>query len=246
MRKFLPQLILFLSISITSLSQTITTKFESSGGKESPPYPEIIDWWKKLDARSGKVKMLTMGMTDAGYPLHLIVVSNNGDYNFSNIRKNNKRIILINNGIHPGEPDGIDASMLMVRDIVANKYKIPDNIILAIIPVYNIGGCLNRSVNYRIDQNGPIEKGFRGNSQNLDLNRDFIKCDSKDARAFAEIFHLADPDVFVDNHVSNGADYQHVMTLLTSQHNKLGGVMGEFLNKQFEPALYYVDERKKI
>ena len=185
-----------------------------------------------------------MGMTDAGYPLHLIIVSNNGDYNFVNIRKNDKRVILINNGIHPGEPDGIDASMLMVRDIVTNKYKIPDNIGLAIIPVYNIGGCLNRSVNYRIDQNGPVEKGFRGNSQNLDLKRDFIKCDSKDARAFTEIFHLTNPDVLVDNHVSNGADYQHVMTLLTSQHNKLGGKMGEFLNKQFEPGLYALMKEK--
>lgn len=233
----------FLYGSILS-AQNITTKFEQSGGKETPVYHEIIDWWKKLDERSGKVKMLTMGMTDAGYPLHLVVVSNNGDHNFINIRKNNKRIILINNGIHPGEPDGIDASMLMVRDIVLNKYRIPDNIVLAIIPVYNIGGCLNRSVNYRIDQNGPVEKGFRGNSQNLDLNRDFIKCDSKDARAFTEIFHLTDPDVFVDNHVSNGADYQHVMTLLTSQHNKLGGVMGEFMNKKFEPGLYALMKEK--
>ncbi|WP_276501227.1 M14 family metallopeptidase [Terrimonas pollutisoli] len=230
---------------IVSYSQNITTKFELSGGKETPVYNEIIDWWKRLDERSGKVKLFTMGMTDAGFPLHLIVVSNNGDNNFTNIRKNNKRIILINNGIHPGEPDGIDASMLMVRDIVTNKYKIPDNIVLAIIPVYNIGGCLNRSVNYRIDQNGPVEKGFRGNSQNLDLNRDFIKCDSKDARAFTEIFHLTDPDVFVDNHVSNGADYQHIMTLLTSQHNKLGGVMGEFINKLFEPALYSLMKEKK-
>ena len=179
-----------------------------------------------------------MGPTDAGFPLHLVVVANNGDYNFDNIRRNNKRIIFINNGIHPGEPDGIDASMLLARDIVTNQYKIPDNIVLAIIPVYNIGGCLNRSVNYRIDQNGPTEKGFRGNSQNLDLNRDFIKCDSKEARSFTEIFHLLDPDVFIDNHVSDGADYQHVMTLLTSQHNKLGGVMGDFMNKQFEPALF--------
>jgi hypothetical protein len=225
-------------------SQSITTRFEQSKGKESPAYFEIIDWWKKLDERSGKVKMLTMGMTDAGLPLHLIVVSNNGDYNFTNIRKNNKRVILINNGIHPGEPDGIDASMLMAGDIVTNKYKIPDNIVLAIIPVYNIGGCLNRSVNYRIAQNGPIEKGFRGNSQNLDLNRDFIKCDSKEARTFTEIFHLTDPDVLVDNHVSNGADYQHVMTLLTSQHNKLGGKMGEFLDKQFEPGLYALMKEK--
>ena len=225
-------------------AQPVTTRFEESKGTESPTYFEIIDWWKKLDERSGKVKMLTMAMTDAGLPLHLISVSNSGDYNFSNIRQDNKRIILINNGIHPGEPDGIDASMLLARDIVAGKYKIPENIVLAIIPVYNIGGCLNRSVNYRIDQNGPVEKGFRGNSQNLDLNRDFIKCDSKDARAFTEIFHLTDPDVFVDNHVSNGADYQHVMTLVTSQHNKLGGIMGEFINKQFEPGLFALMKEK--
>src|SRR5690349_21392362 len=92
--------------AIVCNSQTITTRFEQSNGKQTPEYPEIINWWQKLDERSGKVKMLTMGMTDAGFPLHLVVVSNNGDYNFSNIRKNNKRILLINNGIHPGEPDG--------------------------------------------------------------------------------------------------------------------------------------------
>ncbi len=230
--------VLSLFISTCMFSQAITTVFEKSNGTKTPTYFEIVEWWQKLDARSGKVKMLTMGMTDAGYPLHLVVVSNNGDYNFDNIRKNNKRVILINNGIHPGEPDGVDASMLLVRDIVINKYKIPDNVVLAYIPIYNIGGCLNRSANFRVDQNGPEEFGSRGNSQNLDLNRDFIKCDSRDARAFAEIFHLTDPDVFVDNHVSNGADYQHVMTLLTTQNSKLGGVMGEFLSQQFEPAIY--------
>ncbi len=230
--------VLSLFISTCMFSQAITTVFEKSNGTKTPTYFEIVEWWQKLDARSGKVKMLTIGMTDAGYPLHLVVVSNNGDYNFDNIRKNNKRVILINNGIHPGEPDGVDASMLLVRDIVINKYKIPDNVVLAYIPIYNIGGCLNRSANFRVDQNGPEEFGSRGNSQNLDLNRDFIKCDSRDARAFAEIFHLTDPDVFVDNHVSNGADYQHVMTLLTTQNSKLGGVMGEFLSQQFEPAIY--------
>jgi len=231
-------LALLLFVPFFASTQTITTKFEESKGAQTPTYQEIVNWWQKLDAASGKVKMLTMGMSDAGFPLNLIVIANNGDYNFDNIRKNNKRVILVNNGIHPGEPDGIDASMLLARDIVINKYKIPDNIVLAIIPVYNIGGCLNRSANYRVDQNGPEEFGFRGNSQNLDLNRDFIKCDSKEARSFAEIFHLTDPDVFVDNHVSNGADYQHVMTLLTTQHSKMGGVMGEYLNKEFEPGLY--------
>jgi hypothetical protein len=129
-------------------------------------------------------------------------------------------------------------------DLRWNDFNLPKNVVLAIIPIYNIGGSLDRSANYRVDQNGPEEFGFRGNSQNLDLNRDFIKCDSKDARAFTEIFHLLDPDVFVDNHVSDGADYQHVMTLIATQHNKLGGVMGEFLDKQFEPALYSLMKEK--
>ena len=233
-----------LQILVAAVAQNIPTRFEQSGGTQTPTYSEIIDWWKKLDEKSGKVKMLTMGPSDAGYPLHLVVVANNGDYNFEQIRKNNKRIILINNGIHPGEPDGIDASMLLARDIVTGKYKIPDNVVLAFIPVYNIGGCLNRSANYRVDQNGPVEFGFRGNSQNLDLNRDAIKSDSKEARSFAQIFQLTDPDVFVDNHVSDGADYQHVMTLLTTQSSKLGGVMGDYISKEFEPALYGLMKQK--
>lgn len=220
------------------------TLFERSNGTESPTYIELIDWWKKMDAASPYVKMMEMGPTDAGYPLHLVLVSGDKDFSIQSIKNKKKAIILINNGIHPGEPDGIDASMLLVRNIVEKKYKLPSNIVLAIIPVYNIGGCLNRSKNYRIDQNGPVEKGFRGNSQNLDLNRDFIKCDSKEAFTFSKLFHYLDPDVFADNHVSDGADYQHVMTLLTSQHNKLGGTMGEFLDKQFEPGIYQLMKRK--
>ncbi|WP_207515479.1 M14 family metallopeptidase [Longitalea luteola] len=235
---------LLLGLPVFLFSQSILTKFEQSQGKETPTYHEIISWWKMMDSRSASVKMLTMGPTDAGFPLHLVVVSTDGDFDMGSLRRKNKRIILINNGIHPGEPDGIDASMLLVRDIAANKVKLPANVVLAIIPVYNIGGCLNRSPWYRVDQNGPAAFGSRGNSQNLDLNRDFIKCDSREARSFAAIFHLCDPDVFIDNHVSNGADYQHVMTLLATQHSKMGGEMGEYLHTRFEPGLYQLMKGK--
>ncbi len=242
MRILLSLLISFFSLNV--FAQDLTTHFEKSKGKESPEYGEIINWWKKMDAASTKVKMLTMGPTDAGFNLNLILVSADGDLNIESARKKNKRIIFVNNGIHPGEPDGIDASMLLVREIANNKYNLPSNILLALIPVYNIGGCLNRSTFYRVDQDGPVEKGFRGNSQNLDLNRDFIKSDSKDARSFAAIFQMLNPDVFVDNHVSDGADYQHIMTLLVSQHNKLGGPMGDFMNKEFEPGLFRLMKEK--
>ena len=214
------------------------TRFEKSEGSQTAEYHEVIEWWEKLDKQYSRVKMLKMGMTDSGFPLHLILLSSDPAFEISKSRDKDKSIVLINNGIHAGEPDGIDASMLLARDYLSGVKKLPANIVLAIIPVYNIGGFLNRSAYYRVDQNGPEEFGFRGNAQNLDLNRDFIKADSKNAASFAEIFHLCDPDVFIDNHVSNGADYQHVITLLTYQHNKLGGIAGKYLNERFEPELY--------
>lgn len=226
------------------LSQNMKIPFESSDGSQTSTYFETIDFWKNLAENSEKIQITEKGLTDSGFPLHLVLISNSGEFDLKKIQSENKSILLINNGIHPGEPDGIDASMLLARDISDGKFKLPDNLVLAIIPVYNIGGMLNRSADYRVDQNGPNEFGSRGNAQNLDLNRDYIKCDSKNARSFTQIFHELNPDVFVDNHVSNGADYQHVMTLLTSQHSKLGGEMGEYINRVFEPAMYKSMQKK--
>ena len=220
-------------------------RFERTDGKESATYFEAIDWYKNLDKTSAQVLVKEMGMTDAGYPLHIVLVSADGKFDAAQWHKQNKAVIMINNGIHPGEPDGIDASMLLVRDIVSKKVKLPDNIALAFIPVYNIGGCLNRNAYSRVNQNGPLEYGFRGNAQNLDLNRDFTKCDSKDARSFAQIFHWLDPDILIDNHVSDGADYQHTMTLITTQYDKLSADLGGWLRDKFEPQLYSGMTEKK-
>ncbi|CAN5541462.1 M14 family metallopeptidase [soil metagenome] len=213
-------------------------RFEKSNGTETATYFEAIDWYKKLDKRSPKILVKEMGSTDAGYPLHIVLVSNDGKFDMATWRRQKKAIILINNGIHPGEPDGIDASMMLVRDIADGKIILPDNVAVAFIPVYNIGGSLNRNSFSRVNQNGPLEYGFRGNAQNLDLNRDFTKSDSKNAKSFAEIFHWLDPDILVDNHVSDGADYQHTMTLITTQYEKLGGDLGAWLKQSFEPQLY--------
>ncbi|MFY0254729.1 M14 family metallopeptidase [Chitinophaga sp. 30R24] len=225
-------------------AQDLTTRYEKTDGRETATYQEVIQYYQLLAKRFPQIHLQTIGTTDAGYPLHLATYSPQRDFDFKSLHKKNKRIILINNGIHPGEPDGIDASMLLLRDLALGKIKLPDNIVLAIIPVYNIGGMLNRSPWYRVDQNGPDSFGSRGNAQNLDLNRDFIKSDAKNTLAFQQIYHLTNPDVFVDNHVSNGADYQHIMTLLTTQHDKLGGPMGTFMHNSFEPGLYALMKEK--
>jgi hypothetical protein len=225
-----------LIVSTTTLAQQ--TPFEKSGGIETATYFEAIDWYKKLDSKSTLISVKTMGATDAGYPLHLVLISNDGTFVPARWHQQKKVVIMINNGIHPGEPDGIDASMMLTRDIVNKKIILPSNVVVAIIPVYNIGGCLNRNAYTRANQNGPREYGFRGNSQNLDLNRDFTKSDSKEARSFAEIFHFLSPDILIDNHVSDGADFQHTMTLISTQYDKLGPVLGKWLRESFEPKLY--------
>lgn len=244
MTRTLPVILLLLCAAFSLSAQDLTTKYERTGAKETVTYHECIAYWKMLAQRFPQLKMVEIGQTDAGYPLHLVILSQDKDFNFASLKKKDKRVILINNGIHPGEPDGVDATMMLYRDILQGKKKLPANVVLAAIPLYNIGGSLNRSAFYRVDQNGPAEFGSRGNAQNLDLNRDFIKADSRNARAFQQIYHLTDPDVFIDNHVSNGADYQHVMTLLSTQHGKMGGVMGAFLHDTFEPELYRLMKEK--
>ena len=229
----------------TGFSFAQQTRFEKSNDIETATYFETINFYKALDKSSDNILMKEGGMSDAGYPLHIVLVSADKSFDPALWHKKNKVVIMINNGIHPGEPDGIDASMMLIRDIKNRKIILPDNVVLAVIPVYNIGGCLNRNAVTRVNQNGPVEYGFRGNSQNLDLNRDFTKNDSKEAKAFAKIFHWLNPDIFIDNHVSDGADYQHTMTLITTQYEKLGATAGTWLRNIFEPQIYAGMKEKK-
>lgn len=227
---------LFFSVKLFA-QQPIKTGYEQNGG--TSPYHEVINYYKTLAGLSSEIDIREMGETDSGEPLHMVVVDVDKDFDLKKSREKGKTIILINNGIHPGEPDGIEASQMLVRDYVTNskKKKALKNIVLVVIPIYNIGGALNRNTHSRANQNGPEAYGFRGNARNYDLNRDFVKANTKNTRAFYEIYHLAKPDIFIDTHVSNGADYQYSITHLATQHNKMGGAMGKYLQDSFTPQL---------
>ena len=188
-------------------------------------YEEVIAHYRALDEVYEACTLLTCGPTDSGKPLHLFVMAKDGLFDPQRVHEQDRPVILINNGIHPGEPEGIDASMMLARDMLADK-SLPGNVVLCIIPVYNIGGMLNRGTS-RANQNGPESYGFRGNARNYDLNRDFIKTDSRNSRSFQEIFNTWQPDVFMDTHTSNGADYQYIMTLIDTQVDKLHPALRE-------------------
>jgi len=213
------------------------TPFEQSKDKNyTAAYAEVISYYQNLSKQQPQMRLFNYGSTDIGKPLTLVVLSKDKVFDHALIKKQNKRVLLINNGIHPGEPEGIDASMMLVRDLL-KKNQLPKDVVLCFIALYNIDGSINRGVS-RVNQNGPRAYGFRGNYRNLDLNRDFIKADSKNALAFAQILNTWQPEVLLDNHTSDGADYQYVMTLIETQKDKQNPVLAAYTDKILTPDLY--------
>ena len=207
----------------------------------SPTYYETIEMFQLLDKHYENAILLEKGLTDCGKPLHLFVINSESEFNPAKIKEQGKTVLLINNGIHAGEPEGIDASLWFADDMLRNKdgmAKLLEKTVIIIIPVYNIGGHLNRSAYNRSGQTTPYETGFRGNYANYDLNRDFTKCDSENARSFSKIFTEWNPDVFLDTHTTNGSDHQYSITLIPPAPSLYPQVMEKFLRNKLIPDLY--------
>ncbi|WP_426491845.1 M14 family metallopeptidase [Hymenobacter sp. 102] len=223
------------------------TPFEKGNGNTTTTHAECIGYYQQLDAAYPEIQLREVGQTDSGRPLHEVVVSLDGDFEPTSLRAKGRRVVFIQNGIHPGEPEGIDASMMLARDYVQKKElrrQLAD-VVLVFIPIYNVDGALNRNSTTRTNQNGPESYGFRGNARNLDLNRDYIKQDSRNARAFAQLFQRWQPEVYVDTHTSNGADYQYTMTLIATQKDKLHPALSRYMQQRLLPALYSGMDKKK-
>jgi len=227
--------LVFFSLGLLFSSRTHAQETSNYESNQTVTYNELIDSYKELTASYNTCDLMTFGLTDSGKPLHLFLINSSSEFYPEALQK--KSIILIQNGIHAGEPCGVDASLKWATEML-QQGTIPENVVIAIIPVYNIGGMLNRGKYSRANQNGPEEHGFRGNARNLDLNRDYIKNDSKNAESFTRLFHWLKPHLFVDTHTSNGADYQYTMTLLTARKERLHPVLGEYLYQILEPYIF--------
>lgn len=206
-------------------------------GNESKTYEALIEQYQALDKQHSKAALFTIGTTDVGKPLHAFIIDRDENFSPVQLKIRKKPVLFINNGIHPGEPCGIDASLMLAEQMLAGNIPIP-NAQIIIIPVFNVGGMLNRSCCSRANQEGPADYGFRGNAKNLDLNRDFVKNDAQNTVWLMKFITERDPDVFIDTHTSNGADYQYVMTLIQSQIDKMEPSVAALQNDELSPFLY--------
>ncbi len=223
------------------MSNELKTPYEKGNLNQTTTWADCIAWYEELArAYPNVLRFDKVGVSDAGVPIHAGVVSSDGVFDRETIKRSGRPVFFNNNGIHPGEPEGVDACMALVRDFCLQPERLAalGQTVFLFVPLYNVDGSLNRADTSRVNQDGPEQFGFRGNSRHLDLNRDFVKCDTLTAQVFNQLFTAWDPDVMVDTHTSNGADYSYTMTLIHTQTDKLGGGLGDFLRDEMLPAMY--------
>ena len=190
------------------------TYAEETDFVKTPKFDQTMAFFQRLEKYSPMVNIASFGTSPLGRDLSLVVVDKDGLTTPEDIRKKGRVIILVESCIHAGEPDGKDASMIFVRDMIVGKKDIEllDDVSFVFVPVFNVDGHENFTALNRINQNGPEELGTRNTSQQLNLNRDFLKADAPEMKAWLKMYNHWLPELFIDVHVTNGADFQYVMT----------------------------------
>ncbi|OFY34215.1 MAG: hypothetical protein A2275_11910 [Bacteroidetes bacterium RIFOXYA12_FULL_35_11] len=205
--------------SLISCTKSIEEKdfitfFEKSNYLETPRYKETVEYCKKLATASSLINFTTIGKSARGLDIPMLIVDKEGEKNVQKIRNRGNIIVLIQACIHPGEPDGKDAGLMLLRDIgVLKKYpELLEKVSVLFLPVFSPDGHERFGLYNRINQNGPKEMGWRTNAQNLNLNRDFVKADAPEMRCWLKLFNEWLPEFTFDCHTTDGADYVYPLT----------------------------------
>jgi hypothetical protein len=204
------------------------TDYEKSGYTASPRYEPMMKYLRRLEQASPWIKLTSFGTTPQGRDLPLVILSKLGTFTPAKAHRAGLPVILVQSGIHSGEIDGKDASLMLLREIAVTKSlsKLADHALLLFMPVFNADGHERQSRYNRINQDGPLEMGWRVTANNLNLNRDFLKADTPEMRAWLETFNEWLPDFVIDIHVTDGIDFQYNLTYgIEMQGNAPSGIV---------------------
>jgi hypothetical protein len=211
-------------VAMTAHATDWTTPAEATQFRTTPSYADTLTYLQRLQqAAPGMIRLQTFGTTPEGRPMTVVIASGDGRFTPEAARTAHKPVVLVQAGIHPGEIEGKDAGLMLLRDIAfSGKYPhLLDHVVLVYIPVFSVDGHENASPYHRINQNGPASMGFRGQSQYLNLNRDYIKADAPEMLAWLKLWQAWLPDFLIDVHTTDGADYQYDLTWYTEDPHKL-------------------------
>jgi Zinc carboxypeptidase len=213
------------------------TTAEKTDYKRTSTYDEAVAYSKKLARTSGGlITYTTYGKSGEGRDLPLLIAASDGALSPKWARKAGKAVVLIQAGIHAGEIDGKDAGLALLRDIAITKTRIGllKNVVILLEVIYNVDGHENRSPFMRANQNGPDAMGFRANATNLNLNRDYMKADAPETRAWLTLWNTWKPDLFIDCHVTDGADFQYNLTYEYAHFQEVNPAIKDWMDQHFD------------
>jgi hypothetical protein len=221
------RLLLAVLLSVVAMSTYATdwtTPAEATHFRTTPSYAATLAYLQRLQqAAPGMIQLKAFGTTPQGRPMTVVIASADGTFTAEAARAARKPVVLVQAGIHPGEIEGKDAGLMLLRDIaITHKYPhVLDHLVLVYIPVFSVDGHENPSPYNRINQNGPASMGFRGQSQYQNLNRDYLKADTPEMLAWLKLWQKWLPDFLIDVHTTDGADYQYDLTWYNEDPHKL-------------------------
>ena len=222
--------------SVPTAWLTIT---ERSEFHRTSRYAEAVGFCRRLAATSDWIDYQSFGGSAEGRELPLVIVSNEAAFTPAAARASGKHVVLAQNCIHPGECAGKDASLMLVRDIAVAKTRgnLLDQVILLVIPIFNPDGHERFSPYSRINQHGPEAMGWRVTARNLNLNRDYMKADAVEMRAWLALWNAWSPDLHFDNHTTDGGDWQYDLLFAADTHQAAAPQMARWLQNTLYPKL---------
>lgn len=239
----LKEMLIFLNILFyihsSMLGQDLTTYFERSQYKRTPRYDSTVIYCNTLEKAASFIKLTSIGKSHEGRDIVLLIAASNQEFTPEKAKISGKNIVLIQACIHAGEPDGKDAGFLLFKDFVQNESvrKLLNENIVLFIPILNVDGHERFGPYNRINQDGPIEMGWRCNAQNLNLNRDYLKAQSAEIKAWLNLFYTWNPDFFIDCHVTDGADYQYPITYALEIYGSMSDSITYWQKQKLIPSL---------
>lgn len=228
-----------LAASTKDSPRDLITTGEKTDWNETAPYAEAVEISRRLERASRFVKVTDIGITPEGRTMIALIISKDRAFTPAAAARTGKAVILIQSGIHAGEIEGKDTALMLVRDMTVTKRFAAwlDHAIFVIIPVFNVDGHEDVSPYHRPSQNGPKSTGLRANAQRLNLNRDYIKGDTPEMRAWLRVFNSWMPDFHIDNHVTDGADFQYDVTWDMARNQDIAEPAGAWVREKFVPEL---------
>lgn len=212
------------------------TTAEKTDYKKTSTYDEAVAFAKKLDLASPLIAYKSYGKSGEGRDLPLLIAASGGAFTPEMARRQGKAVVLVQAGVHAGEIDGKDAGLALFRDIAITKTRLDllKDVVIVFEVIYSVDGHENSNPFMRINQNGPDEMGFRANATNLNLNRDYMKADAPETRAWLALWNAWRPDLFIDCHVTDGADFQYNITYEYAHFQEVSPAIKLWMDEHFD------------